>query len=219
MTTLEEIYQKYFGCDVPFNKHGRLTKSGAEAQEKLFSLLQDLETIKVIDDARLSMVQADEISGCGISYCQEMCNDLMRFVTSGNEEYELEKPVIVESPDGETFKVKFLSRDTDYNDIFMTEEPWKTDEDNNIDIGQNGPVFELFPTKAKDKNQEWATSREEAGYHTFTGTMYDEEYSFRDDAYGLVIVIGNFGKYDGKEYAFGYVIRDDDYLGDIILTR
>ena len=134
MTTLEEIYQKYFGCDVPFNKHGRLTKSGAEAQKKLFSLLQDLEAIKVIGDARLSIVEIDEISGAGISYRQEMCNDLMRFVTSGTEEYELEEPVIVESPSGETFKVKFLSRDTDYKDIFMTEEPWKTTEDNSIDI-------------------------------------------------------------------------------------
>ena len=134
MTTLEEIYQKYFGCDVPFNKHGRLTKSGAEAQKKLLSLLQDLETIKVIGDARLSIVEIDEISGAGISYRQEMCNDLMRFVTSGTEEYELEDPVIVESPSGETFKVKFLSRDTDYKDIFMTEEPWKTTEDNSIDI-------------------------------------------------------------------------------------
>ena len=183
MTTLEEIYQKYFGCDVPFNKHGRLTKSGAEAQEKLFSLLQDLETIKVIDDARLSMVQTDEISGCGISYCQEMCNDLMRFVTSGNEEYELEKPVIVESPDGETFKVKFLSRDTDYNDIFMTEEPWKADEDNNIDIydftclseEDAEKVFQAVLSQEIENGWEWMEHARTVLKKKFPDTEYDKK--------------------------------------------
>lgn len=182
MTTLEEIYQKYFGCDVPFNKHGRLTKSGAEAQKKLFSLLQDLEAIKVIGDARLSIVEIDEISGAGISYRQEMCNDLMRFVTSGTEEYELEEPVMVESPSGETFKVKFLSRDTDYNDIFMTEEPWKTTEDNSIDIydftclseEDAEKVFHAVLCQEIENGWEWMEHARTVLKKKFPDTEYDE---------------------------------------------
>ena len=133
MITLEEIYQNYFDCPVPFAKSGRLTKSGAIAHEKLIQLIKDLEDLGVYADGRLSICLLDEISNEGISYKQEMCNELMRFITSCTEEYVLEKPVRIDL-DGRTYNLKYFSQDTDYHDIFMAEEKWKVDEDNNFDL-------------------------------------------------------------------------------------
>lgn len=133
MVTLEEIYQKYFDCSVPFRKSGRLTKSGVIAHEKLVNLIKDLEDLGVYADGRLTICQLDEISNEGISYRQEMCNDLMRFVTSECEEYVLENPVHIVWEDRE-YNLKYFTRDVDYHDIFMTEEKWKEDGDNDIDI-------------------------------------------------------------------------------------
>lgn len=186
MVTLEEIYQKYFDCSVPFRKSGRLTKSGAIAHEKLINLLKDLESIGVVSDARIATVELDEISNEGISYRQEMCNDLMRFITSESEEYELEESVIVESPDGETFKVKFLTRDTDYNDIFMTEEKWKLDEDNNIDIynftclGDEDAkkVFEAVLIQEINNGWDWESNALDALNEKFPDASSDEICDF-----------------------------------------
>ena len=134
MVTLEEIYQKYFGCEEPFHaKSGRLTKSGAIAHEKLVNLINDLEGLGVYSDGRLTICQLDEISNEGISYKQEMCNDLMRFVTSEREEYVLDNPVHIVWEDRE-YDLKYFTRDTDYHDIFMTEQHWDSEKDNYFDI-------------------------------------------------------------------------------------
>lgn len=131
MVTLEEIYQKYFGCDVPFGKTGRLTKSGSIAHEKLLSLIKDLESLGVYADGRLTICQLDEKSLSAISYKQEMCNDLMRFVTYEIEDYVLKVPVSIDWGK-KTYNIKYFALDIDYNDIFMTEEKWYPDSD--IDI-------------------------------------------------------------------------------------
>lgn len=132
MVTLEEIYQKYFDCKVPFRKNGRFTESGAKAHEKLVQLFHDLESLGVIDDARFAELAVDEIAGEAISTTQEMINDLLRFITMSTTEYRLLKSVTVTDPEGKPFKVKFLSLDVDYHDIFMTEIPWHENFQENI---------------------------------------------------------------------------------------
>lgn len=132
MVTLEEILQKYFDCKEPFHaKSGRLTKSGAIAHEKLIQLIKDLEDLGVYADGRLSICQLDDIANEGISYKQEMVNDLKHFITSGSEEYKLEKPVRIVW-DNRKYYVKYFTRDVDYEDIFMTENPWQEDADEDI---------------------------------------------------------------------------------------
>ena len=163
MVTLEEFYQKHFDCPVPFRKSGRLTKTGAVAHERLVSLLNDLESLCSGFDARIAICQIDKIAGSGISYRQEMINDLYRFVTSEINSYVLDEPVTVISPSCGYFDVKYLSRDSDYKDIFMTEERWKVDEDNNIDIYDFGclgdedaeRVFQAILCQEIEKGWEW----------------------------------------------------------------
>lgn len=160
MVTLKEILQNYFGCSVPFRKSGRLTKSGAIAHEKLIQLIKDLEDLGVYADGRLSICQLDEIADKGISYKQEMCNDLMRFVKSGYDEYVLENPVRVEF-DGKTYILKYFARDIDYNDIFMTEKSYEEDSDvdildfTNLDEDDARRVFEAIVSQEIENGWDW----------------------------------------------------------------
>lgn len=160
MVTLEEILKNYFGCSVPFRKSGRLTKSGAIAHEKLIQLIKDLEDLGVYADGRLSICQLDKIANDGISYKQEMCNDLMRFVKSGYDEYVLENPVRVEL-DGKVYNLKYFTRDIDYNDIFMAEKPYKEDSDadildfTNLDEDDAKRVFEAIVSQEIENGWDW----------------------------------------------------------------
>ncbi len=161
MVTLEEILQKYFDCEKPFHKKsGRLTKSGAIAHEKLIQLIKDMEDLGVYADGRLTICQLDEIANDGISYKQEMCNDLMRFVTSGSEEYVLDKPIRVEW-NGRKYNLKYFTQDIDYCDIFMTENPWQEDADEDIIDFTNfsdeyaKKVFEAILSQEIENGWEW----------------------------------------------------------------
>lgn len=178
MVTLEEIYQKYFGCDVPFEKTGRLTKSGSIAHEKLLSLIKDLESLGVYADGRLTICQLDEISLSAISYKQEMCNDLMRFVTSPIEDYVLKAPISIEWG-GKLYNLKYFALDTDYNDIFMTEEKWYPDSD--IDIicftqlkeEDAKKVFEAILSQEIENGWDWRENAMNAIHRRFPETNLD----------------------------------------------
>ena len=70
MKTLEEILQKYFGCNKPFLKNPKplgdgfyefLTTAGGKAYQKLTGLLEDLEALGVIEDAAGSIEVLDSI--------------------------------------------------------------------------------------------------------------------------------------------------------------
>lgn len=58
---LTEILKEYFGCNKPFDKYGKVTKKGEQAQERLINLLKDLEFVGVINDAHSAERQVDEI--------------------------------------------------------------------------------------------------------------------------------------------------------------
>ena len=59
--TLEEILQEFFGCKKPFDRNGKLTKSGDYNVQRLIDLLGCLEGIGVINCAHNSARKIDEI--------------------------------------------------------------------------------------------------------------------------------------------------------------
>ncbi|MCR5154852.1 MAG: hypothetical protein K6B75_08415 [Lachnospiraceae bacterium] len=50
MKTLEEIFQIHFGCKKPFDKDGDLTVSGLKAYSKLLVLLDDLNSVGIVEN-------------------------------------------------------------------------------------------------------------------------------------------------------------------------
>lgn len=161
MKTLEEIYQTYFDCKVPFRKSGRLTKEGALAHDRLIDLITDLVVLGVIeDDERICSMRLDEIANEGISYKQEMVNDLKRFVTGLSEEYKLDTPVTVEL-DGKKFNFMYFTQDYDYNDIFMAEKTYEEDAENEIydfttlDDENAKKVFNAIVSQEIEKGWDW----------------------------------------------------------------
>lgn len=108
MTTLEEILQKYFNCQVPFRNDGSLTTTGEAAMQKLDELISDLHAIDAIPSATDAHSVIWEIVDDRLESPRIL--PILRNVLKEGRDIKLKNPPVLTTKDGETFRCLYVGK-------------------------------------------------------------------------------------------------------------
>lgn len=108
MTTLEEILQKYFNCQVPFRIDGSLTTTGEAAMQKLDELISDLHAIDAIPSATDAHSVVWEIVDSRLE--EPRIQPILRSVLKEGNDIKLKNPPTLTTKEGETFRCLYVGK-------------------------------------------------------------------------------------------------------------